>query len=119
MSDLQKTLLNPTARDVMLTSIIDQSRGERANKKEAKWKQCFMTGNIKSYSRILNDQKGPEKIKNYNNMAVGLEMMNADKDAKTKDSAANRVEEAARTAQIKEEKEADESNKQNELLAGF
>ena len=78
-----------------------------------------MTGNIKSYSRILNDQKGSEKIQNYNNMALGLEMMNADKDSKTKDSAAKRVQEAARTAQRKEEKEADEANKQNELLAGF
>ena len=52
-------------------------------------------------------------------MAVGLAMMNAEKDAKTKDSAAKRVEEAARTAQRKEEKEADEANKRNELLAGF
>ena len=50
-----------------------------------------MTGNIKSYSRIMNDKKGPEKIQDYNNMAVGLEMMNADKDTKTKDSAEKRV----------------------------
>ena len=44
-------------------------------------------------------------------MAVGLVMMNAEKDNKTTDSAEMRVEEAARAAQRKEEKEADEANK--------
>ena len=77
VSNLQKTLLNPTARDVIIADIIDQPRGERAKKKEAKRKQCFMTGNIKSYSRIMNDEKGLEKIQDYNDTAVGLAMMNA------------------------------------------
>ena len=67
----------------------------------------------------MNDKKGLENIQDYNDMAVWLEMMNAEKEAKTKDSAENRVEEAARTAQRKEEKEANEANTRNELLAGF
>ena len=55
VSGLQKTFLNPTARDVILTDIIYQSRGERSKKKESKRKQCFMTRNINSYSIIMND----------------------------------------------------------------
>ena len=36
----------------------------------------------------MNDKKGLEKIQDYNNMAVGLAMINADKDTNTKNSAA-------------------------------
>ena len=43
-----------------------------------------MTGNINSYSRTLNDEKSMELIVDYNDMAVGLAMLNADKDENTK-----------------------------------
>ena len=62
VSDLQKTLLNPTARYVILTEILDQSREKKSKKKEAKLKQFFMIGDINSYSIIMNDRKGLEKI---------------------------------------------------------
>ena len=55
----------------------------------------------------MNDEKGRENIQDYNDMAVGLVMMNAEKYAKKKYSTAKRVEEAERTVQRKEEKEAD------------
>ena len=84
VSDLQNTQLKPTTRDVILADIIDQSRRERSKKKESNRKQCFMTGNIKSYSRIMNDEKGLEKIQDYNDMTVGLAMMNAYKYARQK-----------------------------------
>ena len=88
VSDIQKALLNPTARYVMLTETIDQPREERAKKKEAKRKQCLMIRDINRHSIIMNDKKGLEKIQDYNNMAVSLAMMNAEKDTNTKDSAA-------------------------------
>ena len=62
VSDLQNTLLNPTSRYVMLTEILDQSREKKSKKKESKLKQCFMIGDINSYSIIMNDRKGLEKI---------------------------------------------------------
>ena len=52
-------------------------------------------------------------------MEVGLEMKNSDKAANTKDSTAKRMEVAASIAQRKEQKQVDESNKQNEMFAGF
>ena len=76
----------------MLTETIDQSRWETAKKKEAKLKQCLMIGDINRHSIIMNDKKGLENIQDYNDMAVWLEMMNADKDVKTKDSSEKRVE---------------------------
>ena len=84
VSDIHKTLLNPTAQYVMLTDIIDQSRWETAKKKESKLKQCFIIRNTKINSIIKNDKKGLEKIQDYNNMAVGLAMMNEEKDTRTK-----------------------------------
>ena len=54
-----------------------------------------MTGNTNSYSRILNDKNSTELIVDYNNMAVGLAMLNAEKDVNSKGSAAKKVEEAA------------------------
>ena len=51
-----------------------------AKKKEPKWKQCFMTGNTNSYSRIINNNKSMELIVDYNDMAVGVAMSNTEKD---------------------------------------
>ena len=54
VSELQWSLLNPTSWDMIDSDIIDQAKGEMENNKEAKRKQCFMTGNTNSYSIILN-----------------------------------------------------------------
>ena len=43
---------------------------------------------INRHSIIMNDKKGLENIQDYNDMAVGLAMINAEKDTNTKDSAA-------------------------------
>ena len=52
-------------------------------------------------------------------MAVGLGMLNAEKGVNAKESAANKVEEAAEMAKNKASKNAEETNKQNEMLPGF
>ena len=104
----------------MITSdIINQAKGESAKKKEAKRKQCFMTGNTNSYSIILNDEKSMELIVDYNDMAVGLAMLNAEKDVNAKELAAKKVEEAAEMTKNKSANNAEETNKQNEMLPGF
>ena len=80
VSELQQILLNPTSRDMIVSDIIYQAKGKRENKKEAKRKQCFMTGNTNSYSRIINNNKSMELIVDYNDMAVGVAMSNTEKD---------------------------------------
>ena len=45
-SELQRSLLNPTSRDMIVSDITDQAKGERSKRKEAKRKQCFMTGSF-------------------------------------------------------------------------
>ena len=94
VSEIQRILLNPTSRDMIVSDIIDQTKGERAKNKEAKRKQCFMTGKTNSYLIILNDKKTMELILDYNGMAVGLAMLNAEKDANAKESADKKAKEA-------------------------
>ena len=119
MSDFQKSVLNPTERDVVISDLINRAQGEGAQKKEAKRKRDFVTGNVNSYSRILNDEKNLEKFKDYTELAVGLGMLNAEKDEKSKETAAKKVQEAADKVRKKGEKEAEEASKRNELLSGF
>ena len=78
-----------------------------------------MTGNINSYSRTLNNEKSMELIVDYNDMAVGLAMLNADKDANVKDLAANKMEETTEMKKNKAAKNAEETNKKNEMLTGL
>ena len=78
-----------------------------------------MTGNTNRYSRILNDEKSMELIVDYNDMAVGLATLNAEKDVNAKDLSAKKVEEAAEMAKNKSAKNAEETNKQNGMLPGF
>ena len=57
MTEFQKSVLNPTYRDVVISNLISQSQGDRAKKKESKRMRDFVTGNVNSYSIILNDEK--------------------------------------------------------------
>ena len=61
-SDIQRSLLNPTSRDVIVSDIIDKEKVGRAKNKEAKREQFFMTGNTNSYSILLNDENSMELI---------------------------------------------------------
>ena len=63
MIDFQTRFLNPTERGVVISDMISQSQGDRTNKKKAKRMQDFVTGNVKSYSRILNDDKSLKNSK--------------------------------------------------------
>ena len=60
-----------------------------------------------------------ELIVDYNDMAVGLEILNADKYVNAKELAAKKVEEAAEMAKNKSAKNAERTNKQNEMLPMF
>ena len=90
-----------------------------AKKKEAKRKQWFMTGNTNSYSRILNYKKSMELILDYNDMSVGLAMLNAEKETNAKESEAKKVEETVEMAKNKAAKNSEKNNQQNKLLPWF
>ena len=78
-----------------------------------------MTGNTNSYSIILNNDNSMKLIVDYNDMDVGLAMLNSQKDANAKESEAKKVKEAADMAKTKASKNSEETNKQNEMIPGF
>lgn len=52
-------------------------------------------------------------------MAVGLSMLNTEKDAKAKEATSEKIEEAASSLRKKAENEAEACSKRNEFLPGF
>ena len=99
--------------------LIDQAQGSRAKKKEVKRRQNITNGNNGSYSAILNGKKELEMVQYYNNLAVSIGMLNAEKDTKAKETAKKKVEEVAEKAKKKTDKAVEENTKRSELMQGF
>ena len=78
-----------------------------------------MTRDTNIYSRILNDENSMELIVDYNDMAVGLAMLNAKKDVNANLSASKKMEETIEMAKNKATKNAEETNKQIKYFLGF
>ena len=78
-----------------------------------------MTGNINSCSKVLKNNKCLKLIQDYNDMTVGLEMLNVEKDVNAKESQAKKVEEAAKKENKNAAKNVEEHNIHSELLPGF
>ena len=55
--EFQTSVLNQTERDLVTSNIISQLQGDRAKKKESMRMRDFLTRNVNSYARILNDEK--------------------------------------------------------------
>ena len=103
----------------MISDLVNRAQGEGAKKKEAKRKRDLVSGNINSYSRILNNGKNLEKFQDCTELLVGLEILNAEKDKKLKEILAKKAQEAANNVWKKGEKEAEEVSKWNEFLPRF
>jgi len=57
VTDDQRYLLQPTASDVLVGNILEDSIGQNAKKKIPKRRFNMIAGNIASYSRVLNNEK--------------------------------------------------------------
>ena len=55
-------------RDVILSSLEQDSFGENAKKKRARRRMCFIDGNTKSYSKWLNSDARMEKYTDHNEL---------------------------------------------------
>jgi hypothetical protein len=66
----QKALLAPTPADIVRASIINETIGEGAKKKNAKRRINFIDGNITSYSRLLNSSEQLTSMKEMNSLTA-------------------------------------------------
>jgi len=101
---------------MVLNDVMAQVRGKKAKKKEAKHKQCFMTGNINSYLRSLNIKDSLERITDYNDFAVGISMINAERDKKAMENTTKKKEDAAAKKKKKAAKDIEEATKRKKLI---
>ena len=65
-----------------MSEIIAQDQGDNAKKREAKRRQEVISGNINSYSSVLNGKQQMEMVTDYNDLAASLGPLNSKKDAK-------------------------------------
>ncbi len=86
VTDDQRFLFQPTAADVLLGNILEDSIGQNAKKKIPKRHINFFFGNIASYSRSLNNPAALDQIVNTNNLASCLATISEYKEA-VKDAA--------------------------------
>ena len=115
----QRSLLNPTARDVQLGSLVDQAFGNRAKKKEAKRRIAVIDGNINSYSRLLNGESQMEMIKDYNCLSASIGQFNAEKDAIALNNANDKRQKELNKEEKRVQKDANEKKNREELMPGM
>ena len=74
--DDQIEILNPKKRDVQESMIIEQSYREAEKKKEERRRIDIISGNVARYSRLLNSKGKLLQVKEFNEVAASLEIMN-------------------------------------------
>ena len=115
LSGDQDKLLNPTTQDVMLGSLMLECSGERAMKRLAKRRLDIATGNVQSYSRVLNGSANLELMKEHCELVASLAELQAEKDAKNEAAKAKKKQEEAEKARKKEEENRKELALKEEL----
>ena len=72
--------LNPSVRDVLLSSLEEDAYGENAKKRRACRRHDFIDGNAKSYAKWLNAPERMQKYAEYNELQSRMAEIRADKD---------------------------------------
>ena len=90
ITKLQKDLLNPTQKQVIKGFILYDVKGKGAREKVARRRLDMVSGNVSSYSRVLNDPKLMQEYEEVNKLVATVAAVSADKEA-----AKERTKEAA------------------------
>ena len=116
MSDAQSTLLNPTPKDVLLGFITYDVKGKGAVQKIAKRKIDFIEGNVNSYSRLLNNPRRLESIKDHVELVATVAEVSAEADDEKARKKLRREKDTAERAQKKAALAEKEAKKMEEML---
>ena len=76
----QIEILNQKQQDVEEAMTIEQSYGEAAEKKDTRRRIDNILVNVSSYSQLLNSREQLLRVKEFNEVAASLAMMNAEKE---------------------------------------
>jgi hypothetical protein len=86
VTDDQRYLLQPTASDVLVGHILEDSIGENAKKKIAKRRIDFINGNVAAYSRSLNNPDSLAHIADTNQLSSTLATIAEAKEAEKQEA---------------------------------
>ncbi len=75
ITDEQRYLLQPTAADVLVGNLLKDSLGQNANKKIPLQRINVMSGNVASYSRVLNNSEALKHIEDANMLSACISMI--------------------------------------------
>ena len=92
----QKSLFNPSYKNVLQGFIMYDVKGAGAKNKVARRRLDILEGNVSSYARCLNDTKRMDALKEHNELVASVATISAETDAdkqKKKDDAATRAKE--------------------------
>jgi hypothetical protein len=107
LSNCQHEFMNPTLRDVLMSSLEADAYGVRAQKKRARRRQDFIDGNAKSYARWLNSPDRLEAFSDYNELMTAMAVVRKDNDDKRSQAKERKAKEAE--AKEKEKSAANEA----------
>jgi hypothetical protein len=102
ITDEQRYLLQPTAADVLVGNLLEDSFGQNAKKKIPSWHINFVSGNVASYSRVLNNSEVLKHIEDANMLSACTSRISESRGL-AKDAA---KEKKSQEAKSKEEKKA-------------
>ena len=119
MSEDQLFYLNPTPGDILVGNILQDSVGQNAKKKIAKRRIDFITGNIASYSRSLNNAATLDHIIDTNKLASCLSTVIAAKDAVKAAAKDKRETDTKAKAAKKTQNKVEFDNKKVEISKDF
>ena len=117
--DDQIKILNPKQRDVQEAMIIEQSYGEAVKKKEARRRIDIISGNAASYSRLWNSKEQLSRVKEFNEVADSLAMINTEKDKNKRKQEEEKKQSGAEKEAKKAKRIEDEAEKCTNLLPGL
>lgn len=110
MSDVQRTLFNPTYKNVLMGYILYDVKGKGAKQKIAKRRLDAISGNVGSYSKILNSSKRIKMIQEVNQLTATVAEVTADMEnqlERKREDAAQKVRDSkAKKEQLRLKEEA-------------
>jgi hypothetical protein len=112
----QRSFLNPTLRDVLLSTIEKDGYGERARKKRARRRQDMIDGNAKSYARWLNSPARMESYAEFNAMQAAIACVRDDADRRREEKSREQERKKAEKKAIADEKRRKEEERIAELM---
>jgi hypothetical protein len=113
VSDDQRNFLNPCYMDVVTGHILYDCKGNGAVKKIARRRLDMICGNVASYSRLLNDEKRLDEIKEVHELTAAVAAVSADMESEKKRKAEKSLVEKEKKMQ-KKKQDKEEAAKRKE-----